>query len=218
MACWRKSTDLVSRRELFLPAADSPDLEPPTPSPDGLTPAAFHEAALDYLARYAASTARLRRVLERRARRRSADRAVLDAARRTIAEVVAKLTVQGFLEDGRYASVKAESLARQGRSRRWIEAKLVAEGIAPALIRSALENLSDGQGDPELHAAIAFAKRRRFGPYRTAKRRSPEESKALAGREMAALARAGFDRRTARTVLEAASPEALAALLTSLRS
>jgi regulatory protein len=182
-----------------------------------LTVAALHEAALDYLACYAASTARLRRVLERRVRRRSPDRDGIEAARKTIAEVIAKLTTQGYLEDGRYASARVESLVRQGRSRRWIEARLAADGVAPALIRTALEGLAETGAEAELAAAIAFAKRRRLGPFRIQKRRDNENAKLQAGREMAALARAGFDRRTARTVLEAPSAEALASLLATMQ-
>jgi regulatory protein len=178
-----------------------------------MTAAALQEAALDYLARYAASTARLRRVLERRVRRRTADRTALEAARKTIAEVIARLTALGLLEDGRYASTRAECLTRQGRSRRWIEARLSADGVASPLIRSALEALPGSPARSELAAAIAFAKRRRFGPFRTPKRRSREELKALAGKELAALARAGFNHRTARTVLDADSAEALLAML-----
>lgn len=177
-----------------------------------ITREALQEAALNYLARYMASTTRLRRVLERRVRRRTADRGIQEAARTVIAEVIAALTAQGFLEDGRYALARVESLTRQGRSRRWIEAKLIADGIAVDLIRTALENLPSGP-ESELAAAIAFAKRRRFGPYRTSKRRSKDDLKAVAGRELAALARAGFNHRTARAVLDAASPEALTALL-----
>jgi regulatory protein len=192
-----------------LPSAHSADSE----TRAAITREALQEAALDYLARYMASTTRLRRVLERRVRRRTADRGIQEAARTVIAEVIAALTAQGFLEDGRYALARAESLTRQGRSRRWIEAKLIADGIAVDLIRTALENLPGSGPQSELAAAIAFAKRRRFGPYRTSKRRSKDDLKAVAGRELAALARAGFNHRTARTVLDAASPEALTALL-----
>ncbi|QEX20686.1 hypothetical protein FRZ61_06050 [Hypericibacter adhaerens] len=184
----------------------------PSASPPNLA-ASLHEAALDYLARYAASSARLRRVLERRVRRRRTDRDGLEAARGIIGDIVAKLTAQGFLEDGRYAAARAESLSRQGRSRRWIEARLAADGIAPDLIRGALEALGGNHGDRELEAAIAFAKRRRLGPYRRTRPRSPGALQALADKERAAFARAGFDRRTAQTVLGAASPDALAALL-----
>ncbi|MGH6879344.1 regulatory protein RecX [Hypericibacter sp.] len=178
-----------------------------------MTAAALQEAALDYLARYAASSTRLRRVLERRVRRRTADRDALEVARKTIAEVIARLTAQGLLEDGRYASTRAESLTRQGRSRRWIEAKLSADGVASPLIRNALEALPGSRAQSELGAAVAFAKRRRFGPFRTPKRRSREELKALANKELAALARAGFDHRTARIVLDANSADTLLATL-----
>jgi regulatory protein len=195
------------------PPGTTDDIRASAEGAESLTLAALQEAALDYLARYAASTTRLRRVLERRVRRRTADREGIEAARKTIAAVIAKLTAQGYLEDGRYASVRAESLARRGRSRRWIEAKLAADGIAPILIRAALDRLAESGGQSELAAAIAFAKRRRFGPYRTPKRRSREDLQALARKELAALARAGFDHRTARTVLDALSPEALIAVM-----
>jgi regulatory protein len=193
------------------PPADFVETAPPAENAESVTVAALHEAALDYLACYAASTARLRRVLERRVKRRCSDRDGIEAARTNIVEVIARLTAQGYLEDGRYAAAKAESLARQGRSRRWIEARLAADGIAPAIIRAAVTGMA-GAGT-ELAAAIAFAKRRRLGPYRRMKRRSKSDPKGEARKELAAFARAGFDRGMARTVLEAASPEALASLL-----
>ena len=200
--------------EMPLPSpGDFTEPEAPAAAAEVMTAAALHEAALDYLARYAASTTRLRRVLERRVRRRTADRNAIEAARQIIAEIIAKLTAQGLLEDGRYAATRAESLTRQGRSRRWIEAKLSADGIASPLIRNALEALPGSRAQSELAAAVAFAKRRRFGPFRTPKRRDREELKALANKELAALARAGFDHRTARTVLDASSPDALRAMM-----
>lgn len=195
------------------PSEDSSETRTPAESAGSVTLGDLQEAALDYLARYAASTVRVRRVLERRVRRRIPDREGIEAARETIAAVIAKLTAQGYLEDGRYASVKAASLARQGRSRRWIAAKLAADGVAPTLIRAALDGLAESGDQSELAAAIAFAKRRRFGPYRTPKRLSPDDLRALERKELAALARAGFDHRTARTVLKASSPEALMAMM-----
>jgi hypothetical protein len=101
------------------PPADTVETRAPAEEAGPVTVAALHEAALDYLACYAASTARLRRVLERRVRRQSPDREGIEAGRKTIAEVIATLTAQGYLEDRRYASARAESLTRQGRSRRW---------------------------------------------------------------------------------------------------
>jgi len=195
------------------PPADTVETRAPAEEAGPVTVAALHEAALDYLACYAASTARLRRVLERRVRRRSPDREGIEAGRKTIAEVIATLTAQGYLEDRRYAAARAESLTRQGRSRRWIEARLAADGVASALIRAALEGLAETGAEPELAAAIAFAKRRKLGPFRTSKRRDQDDPKALARKELAALGRAGFDHRMARTVLEAPSPEALASML-----
>lgn len=168
----------------------------------------LEDAALDHLGRYAASTAGVRRMLERRIRRRAANDEEASQARTTLEAVLAKLDRQGILDDRGYATAKAESLARQGRSQRWIRARLKADGVAPELIRHALERLAEGSGPPDLAAAIAFARRRRLGPFRPAAQRP-----AMATKDRAAFARAGFDYQTARIVLEAASPEALAAVL-----
>jgi len=65
---------------------------------------------------------------------------------------------------------------------------------------------ADG-AEPDLAAACRFARRRRLGPYR--------RGAADRQRELAAFARAGFDRRTAERVLACPDEAGVAALLSA---
>ena len=71
-------------------------------------------------------------------------------------------------------------------------------------IAAALAVLRDQTADPDLAAAIAYARRRRIGPYRT--RGDREERRE---RDLAALARQGFGYDIARRVIDAHDPEDL---------
>ncbi|MFN7103582.1 MAG: regulatory protein RecX [Pseudorhizobium sp.] len=97
----------------------------------------------------------------------------------------------GALDDKSYAEVKVKSLVRAGRSKRIIARKLQEKGIDPPTAAEALEDADDPA------AALAFARKRGFGPYR----RAPLDEKRFA-REMSAFARNGFGFDLARRVLE----------------
>ena len=173
--------------------------------PKPLTADRLHKAALAYLERYAASTEQLRRVLARRLQRAvAAGVAEVDAAQ--IEAELVRLTRAGLLDDAAFAAMKAGSLARRGRSRRGIGLALRRLGVA-AEGEAALAGLDE---DPaaELARAVAFARRRRLGPFRPAAERAERRQ-----RDLAALGRQGFARAVARQVVEAGDPEALQALL-----
>jgi regulatory protein len=167
------------------------------PDADGL-----RDAALDYLARYAATEAGLRRVLERRIDRWARRAAGSDAetvaaqaaaARTIVHEVVARLLAAGAVNDAAYAESRARSLVRAGRSRRAVAAHLVAKGVDPAAARAALPE----DDASELGAALVLARKRRIGPFRVGG--SPDE--AGRRRELGVLARAGFGQYVARRAL-----------------
>jgi len=179
--------------------------------------AELHDAALDYLGRYAATEVGLRRMLERRvdrwARRATATadtegvtRAA--AAARSIArEVVARLVAAGAVNDAAYAESRARSLIRSGRSRRATAAQLGAKGVDPAIARAALPD----DDASELAAALVLARKRRIGPFRTG---APPDD-AGRRRELGMLARAGFPQSVARRALamDLGQAEALVNLL-----
>jgi regulatory protein len=155
--------------------------------------------AQGYLARFASSTANLRRILTQRARRHSPAAAALSAT--LIEALLERYAVSGLLDDRAYAAARAESLYRRGEPLHRIRARLAAKGVAAPIAADALRRLRDDNGDPDLAAACAFARRRRLGPYR--------RHAADPVRELGAFARAGFDRRIARAVLACADVEAV---------
>jgi regulatory protein len=176
----------------------------------------LHEAALNYLARYAASAAGVRRVLHRRIDRWAAqedgDRAEIasctQSAKGAAAQVVAALVEAGLIDDARFAASRARSLARNGRSGRAIAAHLLGRGI-PAELAAASSRVTE---EDELAAALAMARRRRIGPFRSAPT-TPERQQ----RETAVFARAGFSRSVAVAAL-AMPAEKAELLIRRLRS
>ena len=172
---------------------------PPRTAGKPPTEATLREAALNHLARYATTRAGLVAVLDRRIARwlraseaaeGSADTAVTArAAARLVAD---KLVALGLVNDAAFAAARARSLARAGRSRRAVAAHLAARGIAPEAAQAAVPD------NPELEfaAAVAYARRRRLGPFRTG-----AADAARAQKELGAFARAGFSREVAERAL-----------------
>ena len=166
----------------------------------------LHARALRYLERFAATEAHLRRVLLRRALR-DAEALGLEPTpvRCLVDEVVARVVAAGLIDDRLFAQGRARRLAEGGRSPPRIRAALAAKGLGAEAVTQALERLGEEQGDVELAAAIAYARRRRLGPWRPADARAA----GLEAKDLAGLARAGFSYRVARLVVDAEDPEAL---------
>ena len=159
------------------------------------TPESLAKTAFSYLGRYAASEGSLRRVLQNRIRRASLSNPVLakDVAaqktlRNAIETIIEKHRKLGVLNDASYAAMKAGSLRREGRSRRFIQQKLALKGVGAKLAEVALAEIDSEAGpEAELKAARAFAKRRKLGPFRAGITDDDRRRK-----DLAVLARAGF--------------------------
>lgn len=172
----------------------------------------LQNAAVFYLERYASSAEGLRRVLRRRvSKARLLEAPVMDNVDEAIEAVVQKFVAAGLLDDRAFAQTKARSLHRRGLSGRLTRQRLQVAGVGREDVDKAMEALDDELGtapaEREIQAALAFARRRRLGPYRMKDR---EANKA---RDLASMARAGFAYALARKVVEAADPDALAAAL-----
>jgi len=165
--------------------------------------------ALFYLERYASSAENLRQVLLRRVRRRvGSDGEAVRAAGALIDPLIARYRATGLLDDAAYAAGQARRGLARGRSLPRIAAGLAAKGVGREDAAAAVAALTQGAVGPDLIAACAFARRRRLGPFRPAALGAADR-----GRELAAFARAGFDRRAAEAVLACADEAAVAALL-----
>jgi regulatory protein len=158
----------------------------------------LYEAALNHLARYAATEAGMARVLARKvdrwARLEAAEPEAVKAAKARIPPVIAKLKAANVLNDDAFAESRARRLTREGKSRRAALAHLAAKGVGAEAAKAAVAD------DParELAAACAFLRRRRAGPFGDA-----PELKVLG-----AMARAGFSQATARAALRLGRDEA----------
>lgn len=173
-------------------------------APSKITPSYLENAALHYLERFASSSANLRRVLMRKVARSAAhwggDAADYAAQ---VDTVIAKLSRLGYLNDAAYAEAKVRALHRAGKGSRTIRATLAAKGVGAEHAAEALDQLAEDVPAPDLAAAIRLAKKRRLGPFRRDGRDEMRQ------KDLAALARAGFDFDTCRRVIEAESAEAL---------
>jgi regulatory protein len=170
----------------------------------GIDAALIERWALHYLGRYASSAEGLRRVLLRRARRRlEGDREAQAGTRPLIDALVARYQSSGLIDDAAYAGAQARSRLRRGQSLRTIRAGLAAKGVGAEDAAAALDALRETGGDPDLAAAVAFARRRRLGPFR----REPGSDEEGRDKALGAFARAGFARGAAEAVLACAGPE-----------
>lgn len=170
-----------------------------------ITPRRLENIALAYLQRFSSSSENLRRILLRRIRR-AVERGWdgdAEAAKGWAEEVVARLEGLGYLDDSAYARARAVALHRRGRPLKVIRADLASRGVPDAAIEAAAAALAEEAPATDRRAALAFARRRRLGPYRA----SAEDRAANHRRDLAALARAGFSYDEARRVVEAESPE-----------
>jgi regulatory protein len=178
--------------------------ESASPPPDA---GSLYQAALNHLARYAATETGLRGVLMRRVDRWARLQADPDtaapavaAAREAVDTVIGRLVEAGAVSDAAFAESRAKSLVRGGQSNRSIQARLIAKGVAPELARDA--SVSDA--DTELAAALVLVRKRRIGAYRVAE----TEDAAVRMKELGLLARAGFSRDIAERALSTARDDA----------
>jgi regulatory protein len=178
----------------------------PIPAGPAPTEAKLREAALAHLARFSATEAGLRQVLQRRVDRwvrraeaEGADTAGAAAARATAARVAQAMVAAGVVDDAAFAAARARRLNRAGRSRRAIAAHLAGKGVAREAAAAALPE----DAEAELDAALAQCRRRRIGPF--AAETMPREARLKA---LAALARAGFRRDVAEAALDTPAEEA----------
>lgn len=146
-------------------------------------------SALYRLARKMMSEAELSQAVARKAATKF-DGITPDLAKKIAAAAIAHCNELRLLDDVAYAEVKTASSLRAGRSRKRIAMDLSNKGIDPDLILTSLEDADD------LAAALNFARRRAFGPYRKV---DLDEKRKV--KEFSAFARNGFSSDVARKVM-----------------
>ena len=168
----------------------------------------LQNAATVYLERYPTTAERLRRVLNRRVRKAEmTDAPIIDNVQQVIDAIVAKFVDAGVIDDQAFAQTKARALHRRGSSNRVTRQKLRFAGVDGDTLDKAMEGLDQElDTDPkqrEWQAAVALARRRRLGPFRQKERKEHRD------RDLAAMARGGFEYQLAKKVIDATDADAL---------
>lgn len=154
-----------------------------------LDAAALERLALRYVERFATTRARLAGYLVRKIRERGWEGEAPDPA--ALAEKLAEL---GYIDDRAFGAARASAMARRGLGRRRVDGVLRADGVgsedhaalAPAIAERALES------------ALAFARRKRIGPFADA-----PADRALREKQIAAMVRGGHAFALARHIAAA---------------
>ena len=148
-----------------------------------LTPKRLENIALYYLDRFDASGTKLRQVLLRRLQKQKMANIPVDPnTPQWIESVVQKCIDLGYVNDTRYVENAVRRLSAAGKSARFIQQKLLSEGLDDDLIQSFL------QADDDLTRAQTFVAKKHLGKDYE--------------KDLAKLARAGFCYDVARRALK----------------
>lgn len=157
-----------------------------------LDQAALDAIAVRYLERFQTTRARLVRLLVTKVRLRGW---VEDAPPPDIEAMADRFVALGYVNDSAFAQARARGLARRGMGHARIRQALSASGVAA-------DDQADAIGAHDPHeSAVAFARRKRLGPFGAA----PADQKGRQ-RQFAAMARAGHPPRLIQAILSAPTP------------
>ena len=156
--------------------------------------ARLNELALAYVARFATSGGRLSAYLARKIRERGWD----DEVPPDVAALVETMVGRGYVDDAGFALARGAGMMRRGFGARRIAETLSRDGIGAPLVAQA-----SGSVHERRVAALAFARRRRLGPFGTGSGDSGLDP-ATRARQVAAMLRAGHPFATAAALIDAA--------------
>lgn len=159
-----------------------------------LTAESLNWFALRYVERYATTREKLRQYLKGKL----FERGWAGEGEAPIEALVERFSELGYVDDRTYGESKARSLERRGYGARRVDQALMAAGIESEM-REAIRDEVD-----EAEAAIAYARRKRIGPFATEKP-GPE----LRQKQFAAMMRAGHAFELVKAVLDAESEDDL---------
>ena len=183
--------------------------------PKEITPGQIEWAANNYMQRYIATEAQLRRVLMRRLQknwRKRGENVTEDERQRGLdlmGAQIEKVREAGRIQDDQVALMWTEHYVNRGKSAPFIRQKLREKGVDAEIIDRSIQQIHDQMADPALESAITYARKRRFGAYR----KTPEQHAERKERDMAAMMRAGHRYEVVRQVLDCTSVDEIEALI-----
>lgn len=189
------------------PPAKGEKSRPAAPKiPKKITATYLQNSGLYYLQRFAASSAQFRRVMQRKIDKSckahpDQDR---DECINLLNNLIEAFQRSGLLNDEMFATGAIRSLRQRGLSTRAIEARMAIKGIPATLVKQTLGEIDSLRDiNPDLLAALKHARKRRIGPYTPVDKGGDHRDK-----QLAAMARAGFDFEIAQKVMKFSKEEA----------
>ena len=111
--------------------------------------------------------------------------------------VLEDLEKSKFVNDKFYSKSKAQSLIRRGSSINKIRNYLISKGVQDKYISDTINDIKDNNEDQDFFSAIKVCKKKRIGPARI------EDNRPLFyKKDIAVLARSGFDFETSKKVMD----------------
>lgn len=161
-----------------------------------ITPQRLKNIGLYYLERYETSRENLRQVLQRRVAAYARENPDWQSAEALewIENILDEFERLHYLDDARFAALRANSYVAAGKPARYIQNKLRQKGVAETEISEVLAQLEYD----ETAMAMRLAERKKIGPYR-----SPEQRREYRQKDMGTLLRAGFSYDVVQEVLGA---------------
>jgi regulatory protein len=151
-----------------------------------LDAAALEAVALRYVERFQTTRARLVRHLAAKLRQRGWD----GEGAPDLEALAERLAARGYLDEAAYAESRARAMAARGLGDGRVKKRLRADGLADAQVAEVLAP------EDALARALAFARRKRLGPFGPV-----PADRAEAARQVAAMVRAGHDLDTIKTLM-----------------
>jgi len=169
--------------------------------PRKITPKYLENSAMYYLERFSSSSENLRQVMKRKIYKscKFYGDDNISEKEEWLSDLINKFQRIGYLNDESYALSKIRGYRYSGDSKKKIISKLASKGVSADIINNSLTAVDEEmfEEDGEIESARKYIRKRRFGKYRT----KEVDDKTLS-KELASLARAGFNYDIAKSVLE----------------
>lgn len=175
-------------------------MQPPKRPAPPLKAADLERLALRYVERYATTKAKLADYLRRKIR----ERGWAEAGRAEVDAIVERMAELRYVDDRAFAEARAGAMTRRGLGARRIGQALRHAGVEEADAEAVAPAIATEAGA----SAVAFARRRRIGPFARELADRPTREK-----QIAAMIRAGHSFEIARQIVRMAPGDDVESLL-----
>ena len=162
----------------------------------------MRDFSMKYIEKYAPSKQQLRTYLLKKYLKFGAVGIKKNEIKDLIDVVLSDLENSKYLNDKFYSNSKAKNLIQRGSSINKIRNYLMSKGLNQKFVKETLDKIKDENEDQDFFSALKVCKKRRIGPSRI------EDNRPLFyKKDIAVLARNGFDFDTSKRVMDLSKEE-----------